>query len=320
MISRFKPNFAGNGRNCYFFPQKKNSGSEQRYLLSKIAGIFPHFLKMMVTLAPDPDRDTIHHTYPFVLSQAIYLGFKFLCPGNHALFKGAFQRILYLSVFRMLTGVDICPGSVETLRHAIFPEELIDEGNNDQEGENRLQPIPGDLGGRSRNVHGTNKHQINDACKFKIGNGSQARSSVVKFMGDRESLRFRADKPVSLGPKILLKQQRVNFDANQISPLLQQCLGREVVTTRSKQYIKRTEPVRFCRSGGLDTYHSVSQEIEVNEKNRKRWMSDHKASIRKITSESIAANKEHRRWLNQLKEPKDPPRDDCALKGIVKVP
>jgi hypothetical protein len=202
----------------------------------------------------------------------------------------------------MLTGVDICPGSVEALRYSIFPEESIDDDNRnpDQERDNRLRPIPGDFGGRSWNHDSTIEHEIKKDCKFGLGNVSSTRNSVIKFMGDRTSLRFRADKPVSLGQKILSRQQQVNFDANQISPLLQQCLGREVVTRRPKQYMKRTEPVRYCRTGGVDTYHSIREEIESHEARRRSMMDEHKASMRKIRTESLTAKKEYRRQLRQF--------------------
>ena len=245
----------------------------------------------MVTLAPDQDRDTIHRTYPFVLSQGIFLAFKYLCPGNHALFQGAFQRILYLSVFRMLTGVDICPGSVEALRWSIFPEESMEEDN--KRVDNRLRPIAGDL--KSRTKDGAARSTVDHGREV-----SSMRNSVVKFMGDRESLRFRADKPISLGPKILLRQQRVNFDANQISPLLQQCLGREVVTRRPKQYIKRTQPVPYCRTGGIDTYHSIQGEIDHHEERRRIMMEEHEMSMQNVKSKSLAAMKEFQKHLSEI--------------------
>ncbi len=224
--------------------------------------------------------------YPFVLSKAIYLGFQFLCPGNQKLFKGPFLRILYLSVSRLLTGVDICPESVDALRLKLFPEDGFKDGcdEEDKERSNRLCPLPS-----GENYRRMNGNDINAENKMRNVDGgqclhdkrrnlarayfAQARNSVVKFMGERETLRFHNEKPVSLGCKFLPRQQQVNFDVNQISPLLQHCLGRENISLRPKHFIKRTEPVRFCKTGGIETFHRRYNDNIENE--REAFMIQH---------------------------------------------
>lgn len=153
-------------------------------------------------MAPPKQRDTVFRHYPFVLSKAIYLGLQYLCPGNKSLFKGPFLRILYLSVFRLLTGVDICPESVDAIRFKLYPGDALIEDSNDEEKKE------GD-------------------CRLQEGHYQDYR---------RRSRSCGLDNP--------LRQQQVNFDVNQISPLLQQCLGRECISLRPKQFIKRIEPVR----------------------------------------------------------------------------
>jgi hypothetical protein len=291
-----------------FFSFKKHSGSEQRYLLGKVAGCFPSFIKLLASIAPPKQRDTLFRHYPFVLSKAIYLAFQFLCPGNQSLFKGPFLRILYLSVFRLLTGVDICPESVDALRLKLFPEDYSKDDSGcderDQETSNRLSPLPNrrskdhhkmrevdnDFGEanygnkRTRNVNGQALHDKRRNLMrnhLAMARTSPTRSSVVKFVGERETLCFHHEKPVSLGCKYLLRQQQVNFDVNQISPLLQQCLGREGISKRPKQFIKRTEPVRFCRTGGIETFQKrYDEDVEKVEEDLMRHHSEAKRDLK----------------------------------------
>jgi hypothetical protein len=107
---------------CRFF--QSNSGAEQRYLLQMIADIFPNFMEVVEKIVPVKHGDFIFRYYPFVLSKAIADGFQFLCPGNRSLFEGTFQTLLYLSVFRLLTGLNLCPASIYAQRLKVFPEDV----------------------------------------------------------------------------------------------------------------------------------------------------------------------------------------------------
>jgi hypothetical protein len=99
---------------CRFF--QANTAVEQQYLLSKVAAIYTQILSLK---SLEQHKDFFFKNYPFVLSQAIVLGFKYLCPGNQSLYTPTLKRILYLTVAQLLTGVDVCPGSVNYLRHAM---------------------------------------------------------------------------------------------------------------------------------------------------------------------------------------------------------
>jgi len=272
---------------------------------------------MLTLSAPSKQRDIIFRYYPFVLSKGIFLGFKFLCPGNHSLFKGAFQRILYLSIFRLLTGLDICPGSIDALRVKLYPDDAHkDEPSDaDTEQDNELRP----MGNQGEKPHLPNKIQSSakaNSSDFSYGSTSTStsiasdksplkqqpssvpRDSVVKFMGDRESLRFRPDKPQSLGPKILPRQQQVQFDSHQISPLLQQCLGRESISMGPKHFIKRTEPVAYCKSGGVETYRSRCEGTSIQDEDRR--MEEHRYKTRELRISCMQATFENRKQLKAL--------------------
>ena len=249
-------------------------------------------MNMLTKSASSNQRDAIFRYYPFVLSKAIFLGFTFLCPGNKSLFKGAFQGILYLSTFRMLTGLDICPGSIEALRRKLYPEDFIEGDPSDEKDNNELRPM----------IHSrTNQKKV---CESQAPSDRKSlpvtgrRDSVVKFMGERESLRFRPDKPEFLGPKVLRYQNKVQFDTQQLSPLFSQCLGRQSKSTGITHFVKRTEPVSYCKSGGVETYHSICDADTIsNEDNR---MKIYQAKTLELRMESMKAKFAHQKVMKEL--------------------
>lgn len=220
---------------CRFF--QSNSGAEQRYLLQIIADIFPKCMEVVKRIVPVKHGDFIFRYYPFVLSKAIADGFQFLCPGNRSLFEGTFQTLLYLSVFRLLTGLNLCPASIHAQRLKVFPEDAKGD----------------DI----------------------IGSGGVERKPKQRAL-------------INVEKKDINRQQQVHFDAHQISPLMQNCLKRQSISEDKKHILKRTEPVPNCKSGGLETYHSLQGKIHIqfNEPEMIKQSKDLKCDLEAISTRS----------------------------------
>jgi len=216
---------------------------------------------MTASASKPKTKDYLQRCYPFILSKAIYLGFRYLCPGNQNLFNGAFHRILHLSVFRLLTGVDIEIGSVDQLCKNLYPEggrfgkemTKIPEDDSSSEDDQQEHPSP------------------------ENPNMPTERLSTANIWKHPSKKLFTQT--------ILSRQQQINFDANQISPLLQKCLqssysilklnkriGSEEnernkrhkhhnMNFRKQQFIKHTKPSRWCRTGGVETMNLAYDEI-----------------------------------------------------------
>lgn len=198
---------------CRFF--QTNSGAEQRYLLEKVAQIFPQFIHAANMVTPSNHSDFIYRYYPFLLAKAIGDGFAFLCPGNPTLFKGTFQRLLHLTVFRMFTGLNLCPASIDAQRLEVFPDDVKGEECNSN--------TENDESSSRKGFRGT-----------KIGKDRSSANTIPR-------------------------QQKHQFDAYQISPLLQNCLKRPRVSDGRSHILSRTEPIANCKSGGVDTYQSLRE-------------------------------------------------------------
>mmetsp|Transcript_21175 Transcript_21175/g.31177 ORF Transcript_21175/g.31177 Transcript_21175/m.31177 type:complete len:632 (+) Transcript_21175:82-1977(+) len=281
---------------CRFF--QPHSGKEQGYLLGKVAAVFPHFIASISSLeAPPQKRDFLFRHYPLLLSKAIYLGFKYLCPGNHGLFRGAFQRVLYLSVFRLLTGVDICPGSVDALRWKVYPEDAADEQNSENQDNDA---------NRKRSMRSS---RMAAAARTVITSHSRARRRSVPAPIVALVKPTKAANESNLLPR----QQQVNFDACAVSPLLQQCLksvGGEWTggspssphqqSNGRRQILKRTEPVRYCRTGGVETHRSRLDEMDVEDKRRVIMMDSHAAARARIREEYLESDATFRKKMREL--------------------
>jgi hypothetical protein len=104
---------------CRFF--QPDSTAEQTYLLSKVAVIYTQLLSVKALQA---HKDFFFKNYPFVQSSAIILGFKYLCPGNQSLYTPTFKRIVFKTIATLLSGVDICPGSIDAIRRGMYPDDV----------------------------------------------------------------------------------------------------------------------------------------------------------------------------------------------------
>ena len=118
---------------CRFF--QGGNECEQEYLLGKVAVIYTGLLSLK---SLESHKDFFFKHYPFILSQSIILGFRYLCPGNQSLFTSHFKRILYHEVTQILSGCNVCPVSVNVLRGKLFPEELLEQ---EEDVEEPLPPI-----------------------------------------------------------------------------------------------------------------------------------------------------------------------------------
>ena len=143
---------------CRFF--QDSSVNEQEHLLRHVATLY---VKMLSLRSLEAHRDFFFKYYPYVLANAIFWGFYYLCPGSRHLYTNGFKRILYLQLAQILTGMDVCPSSVQVLRQQVFPEETADDEGEEADS---LPPLPMHSGNADKNLR-------NAASNIEVGPGSQ---------------------------------------------------------------------------------------------------------------------------------------------------
>lgn len=52
-------------------------------------------------------KDFFFKYYPFVIANAVFWGYYYLCPGSRNLFSNTFKRVLYLQCARILRGMEV---------------------------------------------------------------------------------------------------------------------------------------------------------------------------------------------------------------------
>lgn len=230
--------------------------------------------KGSLSIAQPHQRDTLLRHFPFALSKAIYLGFQYLCPGNQSLFKGSFLCILNLSVFRLLTGVNICAKSVDSLRLKLYPKDEMKSKSvsHDQYADN------------SEHVLSSKSNYRADSFKRKRGH---ATNNSKKALSNRI---LRRDDPQYTEEKSHPRHQQVNFDVNQISPLLQQCLGRDCISLQPKRFIKRIEPLHPSTSSE-STKQGATVESSYSDMSYLDELAEHQSDLKQKLKAAVDENK-----------------------------
>ena len=265
---------------CRFF--QDNSEKEQLHLLDQVARVY---VKLLNSNSLRPHRDFFFRSFPYVVANAIFSAFHYLCPGSRHLYTSAFKRILHLQIARLLTGHDVSISSLQCERHRLFPDENI---KNDDTFNDSLPPLPTKnhhhqaqrlpLKNNNNNAISATEKKIDkwdesdnkdttlledDNSLLQSSSASQLPATspskpflrsqsgpVAAYVGGRHDLHFRPPIPAHL-KALIPRQTKVPFDISQRSTLLEQYLDTK---QQRHRLVYRTKPVHWCRTGGTDTY------------------------------------------------------------------
>lgn len=314
---------------CRFY--QNNSELEQHYLLRRVALLY---VKLLSLEALETHRDFFFKYFPYVMANAIFYGFYYLCPGSRHLYTASFKKILFLQLAQILTGVDVSPLSVDVLRQQCFPEDTADEvleGDTDT-----LPPLPiYSPNNAEKDVTG---HWYSDAEKNANGllsrvqeddDGNSILQSCVSasllanrvkpeciarhqsmpvlhqsnalagYIGNRGDLRFRPLTPAKM-KSVLPRQKKVAFDTNQLSPLLQEYLANN--PQNNKGLVRRTTPVRWCFTGGTDTFIRFPAGKDAYESIRDTYLQSKLAFRQDMTEIRHSYNQQLKRLDKDMKQ------------------
>ena len=215
---------------------------------------------------------------------------------------------------------------MDALRLEIYPEEDISEedsiedeyGKGHRSSTTAEKDIIGatDSTGNRKNcrvLSGNSHHERADGTKTI----TTATSNIKPISRSIERVERRRPRCQSVySQNVLPRQQQIEFDANQISPLLQQCLGKDGgYLSRRKQVLKRTEPVRHCRTGGRETYRPSLVSADLNDE---RWGSltdQHRINMEELSERSQKVIHKHSLRVRNLERE----RQGMLRGGMVKT-
>ena len=98
------------------------SEAEQAHLLEQLARTN---VKLMAILKMH--KDFFYKSFPYLVASAIAWGFHYVCPGSRHLYTSSFRSSVYQTVAEVLLGCQLCPISVVVTRKRLFPDEPVEE-------------------------------------------------------------------------------------------------------------------------------------------------------------------------------------------------
>lgn len=167
------------------FFRRENSKDTETYLLSMLSAEYVRMVELLSKKShSEHNKDFIFRYWPYILANAVYFGFYFLCPGSRHLYSKGFRKTILLQIVQVLHGVQLCPISVKVVWSKLFPEEIQDDDEADDEvipvvvPTNLKRSSSGGNGGAPPSLHGSTSSD-----NFSAPTSSLLRSASMRNMG-----------------------------------------------------------------------------------------------------------------------------------------
>jgi hypothetical protein len=123
-----------------FFLNDKEVNAES-FLLKKLSSEYVKIVELLSKKAHGGNnKDFVFQYLPFIISNAVYYSFYFLCPGSRHMYSKGFRKTILMQVVQVMHGIQLCPVSVRVAWAKLFPEEEQDDLTHDGE-ENDMIPM-----------------------------------------------------------------------------------------------------------------------------------------------------------------------------------
>lgn len=123
------------------FFQKQDSEAEERFLLAQLSDRYVEIVRILTTMTHTQHEKDFFFTYfPYLMCNAVYFSFFYLCPGSRHLYTKGFRKTILMQIVQVLFGIQLCPISVKVTWARLFPDDAHDDFD---EGEENIQlPMP----------------------------------------------------------------------------------------------------------------------------------------------------------------------------------
>ena len=108
---------------------ERSTGCEnETYLLRELSVEHVHVMELLGSYGRGAqyEKDFAYQYLPYVLANAVYYGFYFLCPGSRNIYTRAFKKTILLQVVKIMHGVQLCNATVKVLWSRLFPEDSVE--------------------------------------------------------------------------------------------------------------------------------------------------------------------------------------------------
>ena len=162
------------------FFERDSDPENETFLLR---GLSVEYVKIMELLAShghgaEYEKDFAYQYLPYILANAVYFGFFFLCPGSRHIYTKGFKKTILLQVVKVMHGLQLCTASVKVLWVRLFPEDTH-EVEDDAEDVGEIFPVQIAVGNEAKYFNSPTPGHHDSARK--------SRTSVIFAAEERES-------------------------------------------------------------------------------------------------------------------------------------
>ena len=107
-----------------FFERSADSANES-YLLRGLSIEHVRVMELLSSYGRGApyEKDFAYQYLPYVLANAVYYGFFYLCPGSRNIYTRAFRKTILLQVVKIMHGAQLCNATVKVPWSRLFPED-----------------------------------------------------------------------------------------------------------------------------------------------------------------------------------------------------
>lgn len=161
--------------------------NEIKYLLHMVSNEYVKIIEYLSNKAKaESNKDFIFQFLPYLLCNAVYYGFFYLCPGSRHMYSKGFRKTILLQIVQTLHGIQLCPVSVRVMWGKLFPEEMQDDEEEESE---QLLPmtLPIGGGGTKKTNASSSAGNVTTSRPATVGGGEntkRGKPGMLDFGGD----------------------------------------------------------------------------------------------------------------------------------------
>lgn len=108
--------------------ERRTDCDNESYLIRELSVEHVHIMELLGSYGRGAqyEKDFAYQYLPYVLANAVYYGFHYLCPGSRNIYTRAFKKIVLLQVVKIMHGVQLCNATVKVLWSRLFPEDTVE--------------------------------------------------------------------------------------------------------------------------------------------------------------------------------------------------
>ena len=263
------------------FFQVDYDDDDEKYLNHHLSAAYSLVMRFISERAKaEYEKDFVFRYLPFILSNAVHIGFYYLCPGSRHLLTRGFRKACLTLVMQFMFGMKISPLSLKVIWLSIFPDDAAEDDEDQEE----FKPLNANsdmlqIGLTASFIQEDERFMTSSIVKCSRPNSPCVEVAFTPYGAVRNKSHIhnsRSETALSTDPqltdvdmlslqssvatkrpekKILLRQRTKRMNLQSLSPLMRN----HYVTSghrmeRSVQVLRLTNPVSNCLVGGSDTF------------------------------------------------------------------